>query len=273
MNIARYIRLLKTVEDSGSMLACTSCGAETLSVGGIGVCSNCESLVYATRKALTTTNPDLLNSLDVVNRSASNGDFDLAISAYDNIGREKPSLLYAEALLCLRYSNREVSAINYGRKGFMEENAAQRSKASMLASKSKRLITKAMSLATEEMNSGGGSLETVYTLFLLQAKLGKLKSAGSTLLVLESMGNTYLSRYASVIFNTSLKRYDEALKGVDSMMGANYLPLNAFYYASFALFKKGMLDESAALLGRLQHLMSSANVESLLKGIKMLQDA
>jgi tetratricopeptide (TPR) repeat protein len=273
MNIARYMKLLKVVEDSGSMLMCTSCGVETLSLGSIGVCSNCESLIYTTRNSMAGTNPDLLNSLEVINKSVSDGDFELAIATYDSIGSQRPSLLYAEALVYIKYSNREVSNINYGRKGFMEENAVHRSKASNLISKSKRLITKAISLATEEMNSGTGSLDTVYALFLLQTKLGRLKSASGTLQVLNGMGNTYLNEYAGVVFSTSAKRYDDALKRADAMMVVNHLPLNTFYYASLALFKKGMLSESTALLERLQHLMSSTNVESLLEETKRARDA
>lgn len=273
MNIRKYMKLLKAVEKSGGMLVCTSCGAETLSAGGMSVCSNCESLVHTTRKSLSSSNPDLLNSLDAINKSLSDGDFDSAIATYDGMESEDPSLLYAEALVYIRYSNHEISSISYGRKGFMEENAVHRSKASRLVSMSKLLVTKAISMANKEIESGSKPLDMVYTLFLLQTKLGQLRSAGSTLQELGGMGNAYVQEYANLVFSTSAKKYDEALKRAETMMAANHLPLNAFYYASFALFKKGMLRESAVLLGELQHMMNSTNVETLLEEIKRLREA
>jgi pentatricopeptide repeat protein len=268
MDAAKSMRLLKVIERSGAKLICTCCGVETLSVGNIGICSNCESMIDTDRKSLLSSNPELVGNLDAIRKAIANNDFESALSIYGRMRSEgeEPSLLYAEALACIGYSNRETSRISYDRKGFMEENASFRKKGSELASKAKLLMEKAIRLATDDIDKGNASMDIMYTLFLLQAKLGAMKGAYYMLHELDRVKG-YTSEYANLVFNASMGRYNDVIKHADVMATGNQLPLNAFYYIAFALFKKGRITDSMKLLGELQQLTANPNVGLLLKEI------
>ena len=191
------------------------------------------------------------------------------ISVYEKMRSvdEEPSLMYAEALACIGYSNYEISLIRqHDRKGFMEENTALRNKGSEIASKAKLLITKAMHLATDDIDKGNASTGTMYTLFLLQIKLGAMKGAEYMLHELNRVGG-YIPEYTNIVFNANMRRYEDMMKHVDMMERGNQLPLNTVYYVALALFKSGNIADSGGLLVALQKFMSSTNVESLLAEI------
>ena len=90
------------------------------------ICSNCESIINNDRKSLLGTNPELVGDLDTIRKGIANNDFESVVSVYDRMRSENegPSLMYAEALAYIAYSNHEISLISYDRKGFMEENSA-----------------------------------------------------------------------------------------------------------------------------------------------------
>ena len=273
MNVAKGMKLLANVERSGTKLICTYCGVETLSIGDIGICSNCESMISTDRKSLMGTYPELVGHLDDIRKSMGNNDFESAMSIYDKMtsGSEDPSLLYAEALACIGYSNYEISRISYDRKGFMEENSVHRKKGSELASKAKMLMAKAVRLATDDIGKGSASTGLVYALFLLQVKLGAMKGAGYMLHELSRTGGL-VPGYADLVFNSSMRRYDDVIGHADAMSAGNQLPLNAFYYVAFAMFKKGEITDSAKLLEYLQRLMPNPNIGLLLEEIRKTQE-
>ena len=88
MDAAKSMRLLKDIERSGAKLICAYCGVETLSVGSIGICSNCESMISTDRKSLVGTNPELVGNLDAIRKAIANNDFESAISVYDRMRGE-----------------------------------------------------------------------------------------------------------------------------------------------------------------------------------------
>ena len=272
MDAVKSMKLLKIIGSSGTKLICAYCGVETPSTGSIGICSNCESMISMDRKSLMGTNPELVGDLDAIRKGIADKDFESAISVYGKMKSDEPSLLYAEALACIGYSNCEISQISYDRKGFMEENAEHRRKGSELASKAKLLIAKATHLAAHDVENGSASMDLVYALFLLQVKLGALRGASYTLRGLNKAGGVYALGYANIVLDASMKRYDDVMKHADILAGGNQLPLSALYYIALALFKKGRIADSTRLLKELQPLMTNQNIGPLLEEIKKTQE-
>ena len=272
MNVGRYIKLIRNMKASVTELQCTYCGMETVSVGEISICSNCESIIHASRRMLLTRNPDLVKRLDGISKGIKSKDFESAIAIYDEMreGGGEPALLYAEALAYIGYSNYEISKISYDREGFMEENITHRSRGSELISTSKLLLTEAVGLAVREIEKekGNASLNLEYSLFLAQLKLGLVRGAGYTLSNLRKMTGAYVSEYANLVFDASVGRYDDVIKNAGSMIKSTHISANVFYYIAFALFKKGDMEDSERMLEELGPLMKSENVGSLLQEIE-----
>ena len=174
-------------------------------------------------------------------------------------------------MACISYSNYEISHISYDRKGFMEENSTHRNRGSQLASKAKLLIAKGIHIATDDIDKGSASTDIMYTLFLLQVKLGAMKGAEYMLHELNRIGG-YVPEYTNIVFNANMKRYNDMNRHADMMAKGNTPPLNVFYYIAFALFKEGRIADSTMLLKELQQTVFSPNVETLLDDIAKTQE-
>jgi hypothetical protein len=275
MDFKSYMELLRKLKKLGKTLMCTYCGAETPSLVNMGICSNCESTIHADRSALLGTDPELVKKLDAISKSVEDNDFEAAVKEYGSLKSEsdEPSILYAEALAYIKYSNYEVSQISYDRKGFMEENAAHRERGTELMLTAKLLLAKAAEMAAGEIGSGTTSPNLAYTLFLSRLKLGSIRGASEALKQIGGVGGSYVAEYAGVVLSASVGRYDDLIKRADLMIKSNFGSLSLLYYVAFALFKKGDVEESAAILKELKGLSKNANIGSLLEEIESMQKA
>lgn len=266
MELKSSIAELRITLKASTQFLCERCGAETAAIGGMCMCSNCESIATNTRSTLERKDHMLLGSLDRINKAIAASDYNSAISVYDELvsQRKDPSLMYAEALLYLKYSNYEVMQIGYENPGFMEGNTAHRDKASKLASLAKKLLAKSVSQSKREIMASPGSLGLTYNLFLSQMKLGMMRAANSTINDILKLDSRYVYNYAKMVFEARREHYDDMVKAADTLTSAENFSLNAFYYMGLWLFKKGRYKEAKEMLNSLNGLMRSSNLEALL---------
>ena len=266
MDVESRINTLKTALKMSTQFICEHCGVETAAVGGICMCSNCESMVLNHRDTVEKKDHLLLDALDRINRAIDNSDYQSAVSIYDSLVAERkdPPLMYAEAILLLKYSNHEIGQIGYENPGFMEGNAVHREKASKLVSLSKKLLTKSIGISKKEIAAGSGSLGLTYNLFLAQVKLGMLRAANSTVDDLSKLGSGYAYSYSRMVLEAKREHYDNMMEIADTLAKTDSFSLNAFYYIGLGLFKKGRYAEAKRLLSQLQGLMKSGNLEALI---------
>lgn len=266
MDAKGYADALEELEKTTVLLICEYCGVETPSIGDFCICSNCESMVVTNRTLLERKDHVLLDSLDRINRSMADSKYEDAMPFYDKIilERNEPSLMYAAAIAYLKYSNYEIMQIGYAKIGFMEENTIHRDKAAKLASTAKRLLTKSISIVNMEIGKGNRPLNFVYNRFLSQIKMGNHKGAKNSIDILQKAGNDYVYNYAQMVFESSMERYDTALKIADRFTKRENFSINAFYYIGLSLFKKGKNKEAKRTLEVLNSILKNGNLEALI---------
>lgn len=265
MDVKDYAALLENSKKSCTMLMCEYCGTETPSIGSMCICSNCECLVTTGRAVLEKKDHLLLDALDRINASVSEDKYDDAVSVYTSLIAEKklPMLMYAAAIMYMKYSNYEITKIGYMHSGFMEENTLHRDKAAKLVSSAKRLLTKSISISNAEIK-GGGSFDMIYGRFLAQIKMGSIKGAKNSMDMLEKAGNEYVYDYARMVFESRMEKYDSVMKSAEALMSNERFSVNAFYYIGLALFKKRRVKEARQVLQPLEGLLKSSNLDALL---------
>jgi tetratricopeptide (TPR) repeat protein len=266
METEEYISRLLKVGISATLYMCEYCGVETISTTNMCMCSNCESIVSNTRALIEKRDNLLLNDLDSINRSVSAMKYEDAISIYQRLidERKDPSLMYVSAITHLKYSNYQIMQIGYTKTGFMDENATYRNNAASLASKAKKLLTKAISAAKSDSAQGHNSLNLTYNKFLCQTKMNSLRGAKNSTGMLEKMDNEYVLNYAQMVFESASAKYDKVLMIAEKFTTKETFSINAFYYMGFALFKLKRIKEAKSVLDELKKILNSNNLDALL---------
>lgn len=252
------------------MVICEYCGTETPSISETCICSNCECLASTRRLLLANRDHLLLESLDSIKNLAFDSKYAEAISIYDKLisERKDPFLMYAEALLYIRYSNYELSKITYDKRGFMDENTLSRNSASKLISSSKKLLERAISTIELEISKGNKSANMFYLLFLCQLKMQNYRAARPNLEILKMIPDDYLYSYASMIFNMHIQDYKSAAAFAEKLISKENFSINSLYYTAFMKFKQRDFAEAKKLLDGLNQLIPNKNVELLLSEIR-----
>jgi tetratricopeptide (TPR) repeat protein len=266
MDPKKYPKLLDKSSSSSTPLMCEYCGVETPSMGDICMCSNCEGIVTTSRNILERKDQALLEALDNINIAINDQKYDVAMPIYDNLIAERkiPSLMYAAAITYLKYSNYEITQIGYMKQGFMEDNTIHRDKAAKLVSSSKKLLTKSISMANAEIKKGNTSVNLIYNRFLAQVKMGSMRGAKDSIVMLKSSGNEYVYNYAIMVFESRMERFEEVMEIAETLTKNNSFSINAFYYIGLALFKKGKIKEAKLVLQSLNGIMKNSNLEALI---------
>ena len=266
MDAKGYVSALDEFRKSAIMLICEYCGTQTPSAGDICLCFNCESMVITTRAILERRDHTLVDTLDSINKNINDMNYEAAVPLYEKLiaDRKDPSLMYAAAILYLKYSNYEITQIGYAKIGFMEENTIHRDKGAKLASTAKKLLTKSISVANAEIAKGNMPLSLVYNRFLAQIKMGGVKGAKESIELLQKTGNEYIYNYASMVFESRMEHYDNALKIADKLTDQKSFSVNAFYYIGLALFKKRKIKDAKMVLEELNVTLKNNNLEALL---------
>ncbi|MDE1870949.1 MAG: hypothetical protein KGI06_01790 [Candidatus Micrarchaeota archaeon] len=265
MNAQDYISRLKGF-DGSALLLCEHCGAETPAKGTSGICSNCESMIFTSRKMLQARDHMLLDALDRINSSMGNSEYENATKIYEGLiaERKDPALMYAAAIAYLRHSNYEISQIGYAKPGFMEENSAHRDRASKLVSSAKRLLARLIRITTNDMSSGNEAQNVAYTRFLAQIKMGSLRGAKHSMGMLQKTDRDCVYEYAGIVYDSHTGKYEGIVKAAESLMLKENFPINTFYYLGFALFKKGNAKDAKSVLQELAKRIKNGNLDALI---------
>ncbi|MGD0729032.1 MAG: hypothetical protein ABR981_03070 [Candidatus Micrarchaeaceae archaeon] len=266
MAITDYSNRLQALEQDAHLLICDYCGVETLSIGDIGICSNCECIITTSKQNLEGTDHLLLGSLNSILENTAKSNYGAVVETYNGLIAERklPQFLYAAALSHIKYSNHEITLINYLKPGFMDDNTVHRNNAAKLASSAKKLLTKAIKMAKDELAESKGSMNLQYTLFLAQLKMNMLRASKSSLDELKKLAsdttqginNEYVYNYASMIFEAKREKYDSVTKIAKSLMLRESFSINAYYYTALAFFKERKLADAKALLDLLNNKIS-----------------
>ena len=269
INAQQYVRLLERAA-AGKVAKCAYCGNENRTVNDTWICTICENINYAG----TLSDPNLFPSLDHVNQLIDERKYDEALAEYGKIMSQynEPAYIYRYALLLMEQSNYEVERIRYDRQGFMEENAAHREKASVLYSKSKRIMSKALVICDDEIKNVGGNQFLTYTMFILAIKLGKPKTAKRAIELQGRYSTPSIVAYENMVLSAELDSPQDTAKSAAALLASMSFPLNAFYYLTWSLVKTGQYRDAAALSARLSIYIQSSSLRALMQTIKAEQD-
>ena len=266
MDAKSYAAMLDKIKGSLSPLMCEYCGVETLALGGICMCSNCEGIASENRSKIEGRDQALADSLESIREAIEANKYDEAIAAYDSIvkARSDPMMMYAEAIACIKQSNYEIEQISYMRPAFMEQNTVHRDKAAKLVSTAKKLLQRSISIANGELKNGNKSPDIAYGRFLAQIKMENMRGAKSSMEELSRLGDDYAHRYAMMVFEANMERFDNVIKLAEALTGEKSFSINAYYYMGLALFKKKKFVEAKIVLEGLGKIIKSDNLESLI---------
>lgn len=269
MNTDQYIKILNDFRNSYQNLICEYCDFETPSTDERCICFNCESFVHSTRTILERRDSPLLDSLDSIKSSLNDSKYVDAITVYDRLIKERndPILMYASALVQIKYSNYEISMISYDKKGFMEENTQHRDMAAKLTSSAKRLLAKSISTIEAEISKAGNSTNLLYPLFLSQIKLGNYRGAQNSIQGLKKGENSYLANYAAMLLDVYMENYESAIRNADTLLEKGGFSINALFYISFCKFKNGKAKEAKRLFTEISKIIESDSIAQMLSEI------
>ncbi len=248
MDISKYVKLLAMAGKNSRHLFCTNCGTETLSLSAPGICSWCELPVtfsYDDLSADDVSFPSAFRSLLQAGNCAG------AVELSENAVAKSPTpeRFYINALAYISSSNKEVSLITYNLKGFMEENIPHRDASAKMFSSAKLKLNKAISICEAEISNGSASISTIYLLFLLYVKSGKVRPAEKSLEKLKEMKGGALYYYARMVFYSMIGDFGGVLSSSSESAGSENIPLATIHYIILALFKNGHYSNAKILSG------------------------
>jgi len=250
-------------------LFCTSCGTQTPSLGSTAFCSSCENMLDSTLESVASTAPNLTKAVADIKNLVDCGDFEGAIASYKGLDpkMEDASLLYAQALLYIRYSNSVLGGVNYAKEGFMYENIDIRDRSLALISLSKRMLARAIVLLADAISKTPNYRQS-YLLFLCQMKFGKLRGAVESIVALDAAGQGAIASYARILFDAKTGELKDMVAQLQKMETGGTIFLNALFYYAYLDLKEGRYGAARVKLAELSPYVESQNVEALIEEIK-----
>ncbi len=269
VSVGGYVRLIGQL-GSVQRTMCCYCGNENVASGDYWICFHCESVNRATLLSMKLNDQGLVSTLLEVNRYLLGNEYLNAINEYQKLVARynEPEMLYNTGLIYMQYSNYQVSLIRYDRKGFMEENSLYREEASALASKAKLILNKASAMCQAKIKENGRNEFIDHTIFMINIKLGRLKSAIVALDSQENHNNEFLVNYEHMVLSAETKDYAATASYATKLLQKGMFSANAFYYIAWALFKTGRSKEALELLSALGKELQGGNVLALAQEIQ-----
>ncbi|MDE1810431.1 MAG: hypothetical protein KGH58_03935 [Candidatus Micrarchaeota archaeon] len=257
---------------TATRLLCIHCGAETPSLGQFSLCSACENIVDTTADAAAKT-PAMADSIRQIKALVDSGNFDAAIAAYKGIDptMEEPALLYALALLYIRYSNSVLGGVNYTKQGFMYENIDMRDRSLALISLSKRMLARAIVLLTASL-AKGEEYRQRYLLLLCQIKFGKIRGASESIEALKKSSQPALASYASLLLDAKSGEMEPMRAAIEEMERSGNIFVNTLFYDAYLDLKERKADSARMKLAALSAYSESQSIEALMEEIKEALD-
>ena len=270
MRISEWVAIARRGAKSWRTVVCESCGAETLTGGGMAFCSNCESIVGSEAKTVGQ-DPALFVSVGAIRAAVLRKDFESAAEIYDQMmkGRRSPQLLYAKGIMYVEFSNYVISKVSYDGNG-MSRNVELRERGAMLASESKKLIAESLGISEKEAKDVPDA-HIFYRMFLCALKLGDLRAAreySGRISWFDKDGT--IASYAKIVLNVQGGLYKEAEMGLDKLVKTKAMipTANAFYYAALVAFKTGDKRGAERLINASEGLIEGQKRTNILEAIK-----
>jgi tetratricopeptide (TPR) repeat protein len=270
MKLSQYMKRLEILSKAYRKLVCVYCGTKTAALRNQCMCSNCESIARYGSAALLDVDPMLASSLELINGALAEANYESAIAEYEKLYqyRKDPALLYAEALVYIKYSNSENAKISYDRPGFMEDNAAAVERSIGLASTAKTLLAKSIGSSRADMAEGNSSPNNLHALLLAQLKFGDLRGARDSMEAIEKLGNALMYDYAVMLFETRMGNYGQVMERADAIIRSDEVLVNAFFYAGLAMFKLGRQSDAEKLLKAVGEVSDNSSIPALIEEIR-----
>jgi tetratricopeptide (TPR) repeat protein len=230
MKLGQYMKRLQILSKAHHRLVCEYCGTKTAALSGVCMCSNCESIVRYDSALLSRKDPSLSESLKQIDEAVTSGNYDSAIAEYENLYKYKKDPSYLYA---------------------------------------EALLAKAIVTAMKDEAEGNGSPNTLYALLLAQLKFGELRGARASVEALGKVDTALLYNYSSMLFWAHMGDYGKVMEHVDKILHGNDTLVNAFFYASLAMFKLGRHTDAKKLLAAISDISGGAEVPLLIEEMKI----
>jgi hypothetical protein len=260
----RYTAMLKEVSIN-RRVQCEYCGAETVTITDPCFCSNCENILFDSVRASRASGKELMQRVQEASDLAETGDYEGALQEYSKIivDYNEPQFHYQYALMHISYSNREVASIRYDRMGFMEENAKLREHASKLMSEAKRILNHASVMCEKSFKAGDYTPVAEHAAFMCYIKLSKFRSANRIKGFMQKRGSQFISRYADMVFYSSIGDYENSLASADMLLRRETFSINAAFYAALAALKLGNPRAAKEIASALEGLVKRDSLSAL----------
>ncbi len=256
-------RAIELISRNGRPLFCAYCGTETPSIGGSGMCANCELPLSASMDAVRASKPTQFSYASQISSKTSAGDYDgaskLCDAAYSDT--KDSGYMYTKGIIYTKWSNDEAARISYDRSGFMEENTVHRSKATGFAAQARAAFAYVISQAA---HSDSSTSADPYLIFLCQLKLHNLREAAEELKIIKKSGKPMQEAYAMMMLELNTGNPEAALKASDLLLKPDLFSINALYYVAEALADKKDYNTSRKLALELMGKLPKAKLKSLI---------
>ena len=272
VNVKNYLYLIERAA-SQKRVACCYCGAENFSDRDLFICYNCELANSEAACTMRKSDQALAVRMAKIDAFLAKGDCAGAESEYENISNtyKDPESLYNSALLNIRCSNAERAAVRYDREGFMEENSVHMENASKRKSRAGLFLNRAALICEGVFKKGNWEKTLPFTFFMINIKLGNLKTARRALGMLREAGDPYLIGYAQMVFAAEQLKPEETASASVDVMKINPSP-SALYYLAWAFFKGRKYRESTELLSGIRKYVDTSNVDALIAEIEKIKE-
>jgi ribosomal protein L37AE/L43A len=268
INARRYAALVGSIGQL-NRVACPYCANDTFTAnpGAYWICSHCESAIYGPSVASNRGNAQAVSA---INAMMEKGDYKTAAAEYEKIAKTTGGVVYwyRTGLIYFECSNAEISQIRYDRRGFMEENSTHRDNAALATSRAKLMFYKAVRMCEDSFDQGVADPQVAFAYVMLGAKVDNLRYIKKGISVLKIYNVSALVEYASMILGTATKNYDEILLHAANLLTVGMFTVNAFYYMSWALFKKRRPEDALLILHKLSQFVHTPSVNALIKEIE-----
>jgi hypothetical protein len=249
-------------KQGGSTGTCQYCESP-ISIGKAkeAICSFCEGYFSYGKSIAADPNSGRLSDIQLmVDQSRveeARKSLDALISAGSNL-----NLLFAAGSIYKTLSDIKHYDLNYGRKGFMEENSANVYYSLDLTSKYKEVFYKVIRMVSDQTKDAPND-ELLYLSFISYVKLKRINDAER---ILSSMpgSNVMLREYADMVFSVESNGKEGYQKALKLAKEGN---TNAIYYLARYYAGKKQLSEAKAILERLNSSIRMPDAIFLLKRV------
>ncbi len=262
-----FVKILGTLE----RIPCPYCGNDTLTMNknDYWICSHCECPIYGPSLPENAQGGEAA-AISNINSMIERGDYQSAVTEYDKLIKDHGTAAhwYRYGMLYVEYSNAEVSAIKYDRKGFMEENSEHREKAGALLSKAKLLLYKALRVCQNSFDQEVADPQTAFIYVMASTKLGDPRGIKKGLAILMNMKSDMLIEYGGMMLSVTLADHNNVILHADKILTQDLFSVNALYYMAWALFKKGKANDAMKILKGMSIFIHTPSMDGLVKEIE-----